>query len=307
MKKYLIPVLLGLLLLASCSTVNYMGPRDFVSFHYDDNIKSSEQKTLDYEKETLVTSYDHEFTYDAEGHLLKIKKTEYFDRTSDNPQFAVWETEWKVIGDKVVPFQASVNGEVYCILKYDLLDVDNNGVIKSDIAAAFYYKFEQSFFKGNSREFWEVSLENYPVPFKSDSEFVKTIEIFNYYSGYKDRNVLNLGFDNIILTSYKYSYDKLYRGIAKSLPYQSVERARMENLAINEDVDFNLTWKSIADKPCVENLSFIAKDEDKIQAEMKVIMDYNSNGNRINEKWLVIDNSKKEPQEITVFEQTLSY
>src|SRR5574344_945196 len=72
----------------------------------------------------VKTTYEDEFVYDAAGNVIKHKQTEYYDAQGGKPEFVVWETEFKVIGGKVLPYRVSVNGVAYIEVDYEILNAN---------------------------------------------------------------------------------------------------------------------------------------------------------------------------------------
>lgn len=307
MKKFVksFQVVIVLFMLTSC--VSYYGPRDYVGFYSEDEMKTSNQFTLDLGETEVSPTYEEEFIYDDEGILLKEKTTEYFDRTTSDPKFIVWETEYVVIGGHRVPSKAYVNGELYSSVTYDVLTTSAEGAIEKDVSGAFFYRTVKVPFQEEMTTKWSISLKKFPVPFNKDDKFVSSESIFSRYYGYEYNNVLNIGYDNIVVKEFFYSYDKVVEGVAKSLPYGSFRSRNVANLSNGNNITFNYTWASIADKACPEEIEFISQNNDKVNAHMVVKMQYDESGFRTNEEWIVIDEENEDNSEITVFKQELTY
>lgn len=308
MKKNLIIIQLLLILFGFTScTSTYFGPRNYVGFYSEDDIVTSNQFTLDPGKDNITSTYEEEFVYDDEGNMIKSKQTEYFDRDSKSPKFIVWETEYKVLGDHVVPSKAYVNGELYSSVDYDVLEVTAEGPIVKDVTEAFFYKETKLLFQKPLNQIWRVSLLEYPVPYSIDDKFVRNVETFSPYSGYRDDSILNIGFDNIVVNKYYYSYDKLLNGISKSLPYGSSKSRKLQSLTNGYNITFEYKWDSIADKACPTEVIFVSQNNDKVNAHMIVKMAYNNSGLRTDEEWIVLDTDTPEMEEIVVFKQDITY
>lgn len=303
--KFLIfSAVLLILAFTSCASTKYYGPRNYVGFSSEENISTSTQYTLDYNKNEVVPTFEEEFSYDNDGNIIKTKLTEYFDRDSSNPKYIIWENEYIVIGDHVVPSKAYVNGELYCSVDYDVLAVEADGEIIKDVSGAFFYKEVTSFFFGGYRQVWDISLSEYPVPFMDDEKFIREYSSFNPYYGFEYANVLNIGYDNIVIKEYYYSYEELLKGISNSLPYNSQQSRRLRELSNGHNIKFEYTWETIADKACPVSISFISRNNDKENAHMIVDMKYDASGNRTFEEWNVIT---EKGERITVFKHELSY
>ncbi|MGL4370943.1 MAG: hypothetical protein ACRCUT_14915, partial [Spirochaetota bacterium] len=237
--------------MVSCAT--FSGPVDFVEYKAPKGVKSSEQSSLIRGK--LAPYYSEDFTYDSKGNIVKVKQVEYLEPEKKNRKFVVWETEWKVYGETVVPSRVLCNGVEFCTINWQLLNSQNKGQVKQDIRTKYYTKASSNPFSG-TYEFWKVDLREYPVfSFISDDKFIEKIATYNVY-GRSENNALTLGYDNIVLAHYYFSYKQLASGIAKTYPAGSSNRVMLSNISRYAEADFTFTWKTISDAPCLEKVKF---------------------------------------------------
>jgi len=285
----------------SCTT--FTGPVDFVEYKIPKGAKRSEQSSLINNK--LDKYYDEEFIYDEKGNLIKLKQIEYIEAEKSDRKFIVWETEWKVYGDAVVPSRVSCNGVEFCTVEWQLLNCQSKGEIKQDIKSRYYTKKSGIIFA--DYEFWRVDLKEYSVPiFMSDDKFVKSEDKFNYW-GKSSSNVLSMGYNNIALSHYNFSYNKLVSGMAKTYSAYSYTHYRLSNFSEKAEVDFKFNWKVVADTPCLGQMKYSANMIGH-ESDFTVLFDYNEKGHRKSEEWIVNNktfNGTVEP--VSIFKQVLSY
>jgi hypothetical protein len=184
----------------------------------DGNAKSATISANVGSNPTLKSTFDDEYVYDTAGNVVKHKQTEYFNFDSKEPSFVVWETEFKVVNGSPLPFRQSVNGVVYVEIEYDVLASQNKGKVTQGTSNRRFVVqqqlgFDKVFFS------WYPNLDHFPVGFKDDGKFVVAQRTFNNYSGWNDENVLTLGFDNVVLKHYLYSYSKMVEGFNKSFQW----------------------------------------------------------------------------------------
>jgi hypothetical protein len=287
--------------MVSCTT--FSGPLDFVDYKIPKGAKRSEQSSLINNK--LDKYYEDEFTYDEKGNIVKVKQVEYIEPDKSDRKFIVWETEWKVYGDAVVPSRVLCNGIEFCTVEWQLLSSQNKGEIKQDIKTRYYSKKNGLLFP--DYEFWRVDLKEYPVPsFMSDDKFVKREDKINYYEKIQI-NVLAMGYNNVVLSRYSFSYNKLASGMAKTYSVYSYNHYRLNNLSGRAEVEFQLKWKVIADIPCLDKLKYSAKMNEH-NSDFAVDFTYNEKGNRKSEEWIVTKtNFSGQEEPVSIFKQVLSY
>ena len=292
-----------LVFMFGCTT--FMGPTNFVEYKIDKGLKKSEQSSL-YEN-SFDKYFEDEYTYDDKGNVIKVKSTVYFDKESaKDRKYIVYETEWVVIGDNVLPSKVSCNGEVYCEIQWDIMDSKNKGSITQDIYSKFYIQKDQVLTSVSYKR-WYADLDDYPIPFLSDGKFIKNIKGYTVFYQYTEKNVLTLGYDNIVLKRYFYSYDKLRQGQAKTYPAGSLKNTLIASLSKNSDVEFNYDWNVVADKLCLNKILFTAKFPDRLESsKFEIGIKYNEKGQRTEEEWTVIEPDNKDKR-TTVFKQTLQY
>lgn len=283
-----------------CTTIS--GPADFVEYKITKGMKKSEQSSL--LNESFDKYYDDEYFYDDNGNLIKMKQTEYLGKDKKNRKFFVWTTEWKVMGEAVLPYRASCNGVVYCEIDWDILVSKNKGAITSDIESKYYIEQEDSFYD-SYYYFWYADLDKYPVPFMPDTKYIKKLSVFQGYY-FVDKSILTLGYDNIVLKRYFYSSKKFYEGAAKTYPEGSSRNTMLKNLAKNSTIEFNYDWDVIADTICMKKMAFNAHFS-KDSANFEVEMQYNANGQRTNEDWIVISKENGKEKKTKVFQQAMQY
>jgi hypothetical protein len=264
-----------------------------VSYHRQDGLKKSTQKA--YHGNKLNTYYVDEHTYDRKGNIIKTKQVEYFGSDDqEDRKFIVWETKWKVYSGQLVPVEAKCNGVTFCDIKWKVLSTHNKGKVEQDIKVKFYHKSTVNLLIGTSHEFWNADLREYPVPFRLDKKFVVS---------HGNHNVLTLGYDNVVLSSYNFSYGNLVDGMSKTN-----QRSNIFQSSVNSVVDFKLNWNVIGGKPCLRKLDYKAKFPAN-EAHLEVEMDYTSGGKRKSETWNMFDNTSFDGKikKITVFKQEVKY
>lgn len=287
----------------SCTSVRYLGPTNHVDYRAADNVKTSRQMAAVKSGEnSQVSTYDEEYTYDAKGNLLKVKMTEYFDLLSKYKNFVVWETESKVLGGKVVPYRMSVNGVPFVEVDYELLTVAGNGLVGEDIPERNFTRILNSMWTGASIEEWTIAIDNYSVGFQADGRLVKEMDAFSSYQGFYQYNVLTLGYDNIVLTRFRYSYEKLAEGINKSFTGYNYQSDMLKKMYRGINVEYGYEWKVIADRICQTKMSYQSKT-----IKFNVSEEYNASGKRVKELWTIVDPREKDMIPLKIFEQVLTY
>lgn len=290
---------------SSCSTTGFMGPSDYVGFRADDKMMSSSQSSArkDDAKEPLVSTYDQECSYDEKGNLIKLKLTEYVDRLSKDKKFIVWETEYKVVGGFVVPASVSVNGVPFLEVEYESLVVPGAGAIVSDIQKRTYiYRYSPSPLSAPYDFERTISLENYTVQFRADDRFVKETTYYGTNGYYYKDNTMTLGWDNLALKRFFYSQEKLSEGIAKTYTGYNSMSAMFQKMSKGINATYSYDWKVIAGKICQTKMTYEAKT-----LKLEANMEFNGNGQRTKESWILSDPSEPKKAPRTIFEQNLTY
>lgn len=299
-------------LLSGCATSYYRVPDSYKGFRADDDIASSTQQ-IAYrgDDEAMVNTYDDEFFYDEDGNLIKHVQTEYFNYGEEEPHFYEWETNYVKIGDYVVPSTISVNGIEFAKVEYEILAVESEGIFRPGISAPYFQYVTTSMFSKDTVQSWSAyrpSVSEFSIGFPDDGRFVEEIDTFSQYSGYGSKNVLTMGYDNVVLTRLKYSYERLTDGLALSNVGYNPYSANLQKVTRGSNVNFNYEWEIIAGKICATALTYdltVQNTELTFSSEME----YDDSGRRINEIWTVIDPQmeKKEMDAFVLFEQELTY
>ncbi len=301
----ILAVLAAALVASSCATTGFVGPDDFVSFRADDAMKTSFQTSalMDDPKAPLVNTYDQECTYDEKGNLVKLKLTEYVDLKSKDKKFIVWETEYKVVGGFAVPASVSVNGVAFLEVEYESLVVPGSGAIRSDISKrSFNWKYQSSPLSAPYYFDRTISLENYTVQFRADDKFVKKTTYYGTNGYFYDDNTLTLGWDNLALKRFFYSQEKLAEGFAKTYSGYNSASAMFQKMSKGINATYSYDWKVIAGKICQTKMVYEAKT-----LKLEANMEFNANGQRTKESWILSDPSDAKKAPRTIFEQNLSY
>jgi hypothetical protein len=289
--------------MAACSTTQYIGPLDHVDYVNTENVKTSRQYAYPGRgSEELVNTYDEEYTYDDNGHLLKTKITEYIDLWSRDKKYIVWETECKVIGGKPVPYRVSANGVAFLEVEYMLLKTAGNGEVKSDISEKNFIRIVSMPFMEPTKDNWNITLSNYAVGFRPDDRFVKTIRRYRPFGVSELENVLTLGYDNIVLKEFKFSREKLADGIAKSYTGYHYGSQMLKRLFSGNNVSYAYEWEVIEGRICQTKMTYTSKTL-KLTAEET----YDDSGRRVKETWTVSNPENNRDQPRKIFEQDITY
>jgi len=287
------------IVLAGCATT-YRGPSSYVDYSTDGKAKSTTQSANVGTSPKLKSTYDDEFVYDATGNIVKHKQTEYFNYDKEQPSFVVWETDFKVVGGVVLPYRQSVNDVTYVEIDYDVLTSQAKGPIKQ---GTYDRRFSVEKQQGFDKLYfdWNPELDRFPVDFKADSKYVVTQRTWYPNRGFEDENVLTLGYDNIVLKHYKYSYSSLVEGFNKSFQWGLFNWNNGNYSRVNSE--FNYDWKVIGTSIVQTDFTFSREGEgEKMNFEAKSA--YNDAGQRTDEVWTAQENADKP---VTVFHQTLQY
>lgn len=300
-------VAFSITLLSGCATT-FKGPSRYVGYYTDDKIKTANQSSLTTSKVELQSTYDDEYEYDEDGHIVKHVQTEYFDLDSRKPKYAIWKTEFTVVGGVPLPSQVSINDVPYIEVEYSLLSCDAKGEV---LQANTERNFTQYYRKllNTYPVYWAIDLDEYPVDFEADGKFVVKKWGFTPYGGYQENRFLTLGYDNVVLKKYSYSHEKLMEGLKKSYAGSMVPTAvsTAANELKNSNYSFEYEWSVINGKICQTKVSF---DRTYIKYSVHFVADvvYNEAGQRTSEVWSVAQSSDAEKYPpIVIFRQTFTY
>jgi len=298
-------------LASSCTTTTYVGP-DYVEGRNDGNPKRVEQRSYGRQVDgEMRPTYDEELFYNADGKVIKVRQTEYVNVIDESKmEFIVWETEYKALGGKIVPWKLTVNGVTYFEIDYEILSARNEGAVKqSTLNRRFYQQINQTNLLASSTTslIWSMSLGILNVPFKSDNEFVSTSQQRDGSS----RNYLTLGFDNIVVKSVKYDPQARRQGISQTS--KTFRSALSESVSRSSNANFTYEWKVIAGKICQTSMnykgvetSYTAMGLTEVEVDFTAETTFDQFGNRTREEWYILDASKKD-QKVVLYEEKLSY
>lgn len=297
------------LVLAGCMTT-YTGPSGYVGHNGDGKLKHATQSSkLGEQEASLRNTYEDEYVYDAQGNVLKHKTTEYFAKESDTPQYVVWETEFKVVGGVALPSRVSANGVVYIEVDYQLLTSTNKGPVSGSVDNR---RFSQTTYRPLSSPlnyYWKVNLENYPVHFEADDKFVETRTTFSPYSGVDTDNVMTLGYDNIVLKHYSFSYEKLAEGIKKSYnnPFEAFTFANVTSDLTGSSFSFDYSWDVKGNKICQTKMSF-SRASENANVYFVANMAYDAAGQLTSEVWTAADSADaKKSKPVEIYRKSIEY
>ena len=280
--------LAAVLLLATGCATDFTGPQSYVSFSTGDSqIMSAGQSSKVYQQGELQSTYDDEFEYDGEGNLLSHRQIQYFNDSMTDNKYVVWETEYKVIGGEALPYRVMVNDVVYLQVDYQLLNSGATGAVTQPIK---YRSFIQHRYRnglwGATYPFeWGIDLRNYPVDFATDGRFVVKDWVFSLKEGYHAESVLALGQDNIVLTHYSFSDEKLLEGFKKSYTGMIPMNIRQRSTELaGSNYSFDYDWEVINDKICQTGVTF-RQTYKSFNIYFESETEYNDSGNPIQETW----------------------
>lgn len=300
-------------LLSSCLSTIYRGPTDLTSYAPEGKLKSASQSARvgAYTDLAFKKTYDDEFVYDSKGNVVKQKRTEYFWSSNKESKYVVWETEFKLVGDVLLPRKVSANGIVYLEVEYEILPTQAKGIVSQATRNRYV---EQMVYEGipllgawKSNK-WAVNLEDFPVSFRADDKFIVRKNWFSSYSGIEVDNILSLGYDNIVLKRYSYSFEKLSQGVIQSFPDGiGIWQAMYAEASRGNNYEFNYDWKVIAGQICQTKTQFKRNIGLKYDIDFVVDARYNDAGQRTSEVWTANDSRSNTKEPTKVFEQTVTY
>lgn len=297
--------------LTGCATTTYVGPDGYVGYVEDGKVKQGTQQSLMVAGKEIKTTYDDEYVYDATGNVIKHKQTAYYTSDFGKPEFVVFETEFKVVGGKVLPYRVYCNGVAYIEVDYEILNANNaKGEVKQ---SSPYRYFIQNYAPPLSTSTYpiplSISLKNCPVDFASDGKFIVKNSTFSQYYGFDYDDVLTLGFDNIVLKHFSYSKSKLDEGYQKSITnkMQAAMYANNSNKMGNNSYAFDYNWEVINDKICQTKTEF-SQTSYQFSVYFLADMTYDKAGQLLTETWSANTDgadSKKPP--VVIFKRELKY
>ncbi len=297
--------LVAMLALGSCA-IKYRGPTGYVGYETEGKaIQSSNQSALKFGESAPSNTFDDEFVYDSKGNLLNHKQTVYFNSSEDQKNFIIWETQYKLLGTALVPSKLLVNDEAYLELEYEILPVQNKGLVLQPTKNRRFTSQEYNLILGTLVYNWDISLGNYPVAFASDERFVIETGI-----GHNAENILSLGFDNVVLKKYDFSDAKFALGVNKSYPNGLGllnSYGRLANSLLGSKISFEYEWKVIAGQICQIKTIYQRTYKNTTDIEFVASAVFNDAGKRISEEWTAVDKVSSDKTPVTVFKQTLSY
>jgi len=306
MKKTLMRtlVLVSLVLFATgCTTVSYSAGRSYVGFATD-GVKSVQQtKKTSFSDDALYSTYDDEFVYDEDGNVIKHIQTQYFDNGAKYDEYVV---VYQKIGGNILPESVAINGVVYMEVEYDILSADHEGKIKeASSTPEIAQNFRNYILFVNQNINWNIDIENFDVPFRSDGKFVSTEESLSFYTGLSMDKVLTLGYDNIVIKRFYHSPSKYRAGYNLSVDSLSSE---MEEIIDDEsrNTTFTFEWDVVAGEIVQKGMT-LKENMRGDYLEFFIERDYDNSGRRISEIWNVIDSESKSGEPVMLFEQKLNY
>ncbi|MDC7223397.1 MAG: hypothetical protein PQJ60_06615 [Spirochaetales bacterium] len=297
-------------MLASCATT-YTGPSSYVGYSTQQGqVVSASQTSKVFGYGELQTTYEDEFVFDDDGNLLKHKQIEYFNTTTSDNKYVVWETEYKVVGDYVLPYRSSINDTVYQEVEYELLQTDATGEVTQPTRYRSFIenRYRNGMYGATYPFTWGIDLSNYSVDFSSDGLFVEKEWSYDYYNGYYSRKTLTLGQDNIVLTHYSSSNEKLMEGLKKSYTGMVPATVKQKASALKgSNYSFDYEWEVINGKICQTNVTF-HQTHGSLEIYFLADIEYNEAGLPLSETWKAAhspDAEKDEPE--VIFQNSFVY
>lgn len=297
--------------LTGCATTTYVGPDGYVGYVEDGKVKQGTQQSLMVAGKEITTTYDDEYVYDATGNVIKHKQTAYYTSGFGKPEFVVFETEFKVVGGKVLPYRVYCNGVAYIEVDYEILNANNaKGEVKQNTPYRYFIRNYAPPLSTSTYPRWcSISLNNCPVDFTSDGKFIIKNSTFSPYTGFGYDNVLTLGYDNIVLKHFSYSNAKYYEGLGKSITskFQAATYASNTSQMKNDSYSFDYNWEVINDKICQIKTEY-TETSSQFSVYFLADMTYDKAGQLLTETWSANTDgadSKKPP--VVIFKRELKY
>ena len=301
----------ALALLSGCATT-FVGPQGYVAYRQDGKIKNSKQSALGVDGKEIQSTYEDEFVYDDAGNMLKHKQTEYFG--TGKTKFVVYETNFKVVGGVTLPTTVSVNGTVYMNVDYELLSASTaKGEITQGSVTRYFTQIYRHFLStATDNVRWNIDLAEYPVDFEADGKFVVNHSSFSPYYGFDKDHVLTLGYDNVVLKRYSYSYADFTAGFKKSFT-NSFEASMYEQQTKfwkNSSYSFDYDWAVNGGKICQTKVAF-SRTVGTFKVYFEDSMEYDKAGGLTSEIWSVANapltgaTTKEKP--VVVYKQEIAY
>lgn len=309
--KALIMILAILVLAASCTSTRYTARSGYVGFSEDGAVTVQQMKKTNLDDDALYATYDDEFEYDEDGNVIKHIQTKYFDK---GEKFDEWVVEYQKIGGNALPKSVAVNGIVYMEVEYDILESDHEGHISQLTSTPQFMQNNggnilMSVFLGSQPIIeWDLDLENFEVPFRTDGRYVTTEESFGIYTGLSLDKVLSIGYDNIVLKKFYFSADKYNYGynlsIADELPAGMI--GTEDEMEDDNNVTFLYNWDVAAGKILQNSMEVISNSGDDFM-KFFTEREFDSAGRRTSETWKLNDSVTYVEAPLVLFQQTLAY
>ncbi|MBB6480380.1 hypothetical protein [Spirochaeta isovalerica] len=304
-------VLAAVIVLAtSCTSTRYTARSGYVGFTEDGAVTVQQMKKTSLGEDTLYPTFDDEFEYDENGNVMKHIQTKYFD---NGEKYDEWVVEYQKIGETTLPKSVSINGIVYLEVEYEILESDHEGKIYPLAGTPNFVQnnggnFLMALFVGSQPIIeWDLDLENFEVPFRNDNRFVTKEESFGIYTGLSVDKVLSLGYDNIVIKKFYYSYDKFNYGfnlsIADSQPGMMKGDGEMKD---EYNVSFVYDW-NVAGGKIIQNGMTFTRNHPKGYMKFFTEREFDSTGRRTSEIWKLNDSVTYVEEPVVLFQQTLTY
>lgn len=329
MKKIHIITILSILLTSCISTSSYMVSSDYRSYELDSEIVSVEQWTKSSVRGSTSIAYSDEFFYDDEGNIIKHIFSENIS-IGYGTTLIEFDLRYKMIGGYMVPATIAINGELYFEITYEILPVENSGIIIPWEKAPSYSRLNTTSSGAiYSSQDWIADVSRYYVYFLTDGMFVVDQQYFSSDVGFYNNKSLTMGFNNIVVKEvifstgtissvinrlYYSSYPSYYSGNSNwsepvdSRDENSVYEPLSETMTPANHSRLNYEWEVIAGK--IVLMSIRQKDVvDGSYTVFRAEYEYNALGERIHEIWF-LKNSDVDGLSIdekVIFEQTLTY
>jgi len=300
-----------MVLATSCTSTRYTARSGYVGYTEDGAVTVQQMKKTSIEKETMIPTFDDEFEYDDDGNVMKHIQTKYFE---DGEKYIEWVVEYQKIGDTPLPKSVAVNGVVYLEVVYDILESDHEGAIRQLTSTPNFVQNDSgnmlmTLFAGRQPIYeWDLDLEHWEVPFNSDDRFVTREESFGIYTGLSVDKVLSLGYDNIVLKKFYYSYDNLENGLKLSLggDQQTGLFKTDDEMKDEINITFEYDWSVTGGKIIQEGMSF-TRNHPKGMMKFFTEREFDDTGRRTSEIWKLKDSVTYEEEPAVLFQQTLTY
>ncbi len=297
MKKIIIKILAAatlLLVFTGCVTT-YSARRGYVGFSTDD-VKSSQQSMkTSLTDEEVFSTYDDEFVYDEDGDVIKHIQTQYFDNGNKYDEYVV---VYQKIDGTILPKSVSINGIVYMEVEYEILSSDHEGRI-SEYTSTPKIRQEKQIMFSRIPINWDIDIDNFDVPFRSDDHFVSTEEKYAFYTGLSLDKVLTIGYNNIVLKSFYHSPTKYNAGYNISLSNSTSSNGDSPEFFENftYSTTFTYDWDVIAGKIVQTGMELKESNFGDL-VTFEIEREFDDLGRRITELWKIDDSTLKNDEPI---------